>query len=162
MPLYITVEGVKVLQVFFMHNDIGLYDPERDRCVEVHAFNIPEDLGQIEYVFCDKTGTLTENKMVFKRAVINGVDYWVDEGNSLVMEVYHFRVDYSPFSLLFFFPELPTEVIEGNASLEADVSLKLCFFLGFCYRALCKKIVPLCVCVYVLACTLLCQGSGPA
>ncbi|VDD79951.1 unnamed protein product [Mesocestoides corti] len=91
LPLYITIEGVKILQVFFMHNDLGLYDSERDRRAEVHAFNIPEDLGQVEYVFCDKTGTLTENKMVFKRAVINGVDYWVDEGTISVTHVWSFN-----------------------------------------------------------------------
>lgn len=63
-----------------MNNDIELYDPMRNKRIEVHAFNIPEDLGQIEYVFCDKTGTLTKNKMIFKRAVINGIDYCADEG----------------------------------------------------------------------------------
>ncbi|VDK24591.1 unnamed protein product [Taenia asiatica] len=97
LPLYITVEGVKVLQIFYMEHDLGLYDAIRDRRVEVHAFNIPEDLGQIEYVFCDKTGTLTENRMVFKRAVINGIDYWVDE-------------------------ELPVEVLDENVPQDTDVS----------------------------------------
>ncbi len=56
-----------------------MYDEERDKPTEVHAFNIPEDLGQIQYVFCDKTGTLTENRLLFKRAVINGVDYLCDD-----------------------------------------------------------------------------------
>eukprot|EP00108_Taenia_solium_P007625 TsM_001104100 transcript=TsM_001104100 gene=TsM_001104100 len=98
LPLYITVEGVKVLQIFYMEHDLGLYDATRDRCVEAHAFNIPEDLGQIEYVFCDKTGTLTENRMVFKRAVINGIDYWVDE-------------------------ELPVEVLDENVSQDTDVTV---------------------------------------
>ncbi|VDL57277.1 unnamed protein product [Hymenolepis diminuta] len=79
LPLYLTIEGVKMVILFFMNNDIELYDPMRNKRIEVHAFNIPEDLGQIEYVFCDKTGTLTKNKMIFKRAVINGIDYCADE-----------------------------------------------------------------------------------
>ncbi|VDO01212.1 unnamed protein product [Rodentolepis nana] len=79
LPLYVTIEGVRLVQNVFISNDIELYDPVRKKQIEVHAFNIPEDLGQIEYVFCDKTGTLTKNKMVFKRAVINGIDYCADE-----------------------------------------------------------------------------------
>ncbi|VDL92263.1 unnamed protein product [Schistocephalus solidus] len=82
LPLYVTIEFVKLSQVWFISNDIELYDEEKNKRIEVRAFNIPEDLGQIEYVFCDKTGTLTENKMEFKRAAINGVDYWADEGKS--------------------------------------------------------------------------------
>ena len=42
---------------------------------ECRALNIPEELGQVEYVFTDKTGTLTENNMVFQRCSINGIDY---------------------------------------------------------------------------------------
>ena len=30
---------------------------------------------QVQYIFCDKTGTLTENNMVFKRCTIGGCDY---------------------------------------------------------------------------------------
>ncbi|VDN08891.1 unnamed protein product, partial [Dibothriocephalus latus] len=79
LPLYVTIEFVKLAQVRFIRNDIELYDEKTNKCVDVRAFNINEDLGQVEYVFCDKTGTLTENKMEFKRAAINGVDYWTDE-----------------------------------------------------------------------------------
>lgn len=39
------------------------------------TWNISDDLGQIEYVFSDKTGTLTQNIMEFKKCSINGVTF---------------------------------------------------------------------------------------
>jgi len=39
------------------------------------TWNISDDLGQIEYVFSDKTGTLTQNVMEFKKCSINGVTF---------------------------------------------------------------------------------------
>ena len=50
------------------------YEP-RDRPFQCRALNITEDLGQIQYVFSDKTGTLTENQMVFKCCSVGGANY---------------------------------------------------------------------------------------
>ena len=49
-----------------------MYDEKTDQPAKVNSSDLNEDLGQIEYLFTDKTGTLTENDMVFKRFSIDG------------------------------------------------------------------------------------------
>ena len=48
------------------------------RRTTARSWNLSDDLGQIEYVFSDKTGTLTQNSMVFHHATINGKVYLGD------------------------------------------------------------------------------------
>ncbi|XP_062514205.1 phospholipid-transporting ATPase VD-like [Corticium candelabrum] len=75
ISLYVSVEIVKLAQVFFMQLDVKMYHQESDTPLCCRALNISEDLGQTEYLFSDKTGTLTENKMVFRKCSIVGAVY---------------------------------------------------------------------------------------
>ncbi|KAG0576665.1 hypothetical protein KC19_5G097600 [Ceratodon purpureus] len=75
LSLYISMELVRLGQSYFMTNDAEMYHKESNSKFQCRALNINEDLGQVKYLFSDKTGTLTENKMDFDSASIGGVDY---------------------------------------------------------------------------------------
>ncbi|KAM9824665.1 LOW QUALITY PROTEIN: phospholipid-transporting ATPase IF [Neosynchiropus ocellatus] len=75
ISLYVTVEMQKFLGSFFIGWDLDLYHPESHQRAQVNTSDLNEELGQVEYVFTDKTGTLTENEMYFRECSINGIKY---------------------------------------------------------------------------------------
>ncbi|KAG0201354.1 hypothetical protein BGX28_005804 [Mortierella sp. GBA30] len=80
ISLYISIEFVKTFQAYFIWQDSDMYDVDLDEFCTPKTWNLTDDLGQIEYVFSDKTGTLTRNIMEFKKCTINGKIY----GNNAV------------------------------------------------------------------------------
>ena len=75
ISLYISLEIIRTAQAFFIYSDTYMYYEKIDYPCTPKSWNISDDVGQIEYIFSDKTGTLTQNVMEFKKATINGVPY---------------------------------------------------------------------------------------
>lgn len=75
ISLYVTVEIVKVLQSMFINHDINMYYEETDKPAHARTSNLNEELGQIDTILSDKTGTLTCNAMEFIKCSIAGTAY---------------------------------------------------------------------------------------
>lgn len=75
ISLYISIEIIKTAQAFFIYSDVKMYNEKLDYPCIPKSWSISDDLGQIEYIFSDKTGTLTQNVMEFKKCTIDGKVY---------------------------------------------------------------------------------------
>lgn len=75
ISLFVTVEIIKYYQAYMIASDLDLYHEETDTPTVVRTSSLVEELGQIEYIFSDKTGTLTRNIMEFKSCSIAGKCY---------------------------------------------------------------------------------------
>jgi P-type E1-E2 ATPase len=75
ISLYVVIEILKLGQASYINKDIEMFDKETYSYSMSRNSDLIEELGQVEMVFSDKTGTLTQNKMIFKKCQINGVKY---------------------------------------------------------------------------------------
>uniref|UniRef100_A0A6I8PIA3 Phospholipid-transporting ATPase n=1 Tax=Ornithorhynchus anatinus TaxID=9258 RepID=A0A6I8PIA3_ORNAN len=75
ISLYVSVEVLRLGHSHFINWDRKMYFPAKEAPAEARTTTLNEELGQIEYVFSDKTGTLTQNVMTFKKCSINGRAY---------------------------------------------------------------------------------------
>ena len=88
ISLLVTLEMVKVFQAYFISNDAMIFDEPRGIETKVQSSNLNEELGMVHYIFSDKTGTLTQNVMEFKRFSAGEYSYGTDNPD-------HFK-EYAP------------------------------------------------------------------
>jgi len=77
ISLYVFVELLKILQSKLINQDVRMFFAEDMSYANCRTSDLIEELGQVEFVFSDKTGTLTQNKMEFKKCQAAGL-VWGD------------------------------------------------------------------------------------
>ncbi|KAL6524039.1 Alanine aminotransferase 2 [Orobanche minor] len=82
ISIKVSLDLVKGLYAKFIDWDQQMVDLETGTWSHAANTAISEDLGQVEYILTDKTGTLTENKMIFKKCCISGRLYGNDNGDA--------------------------------------------------------------------------------
>ncbi|XP_073279408.1 putative phospholipid-transporting ATPase 9 [Primulina huaijiensis] len=75
ISLYVSIEIVKVLQSMFINQDVNMYFEEADKPAHARTSNLNEELGQVDTILSDKTGTLTCNSMEFIKCSVAGTAY---------------------------------------------------------------------------------------
>ncbi|KAI8985235.1 hypothetical protein BDB01DRAFT_843042 [Pilobolus umbonatus] len=75
ISLMVTMEVVKFVLSYFVENDLDLYFSKTNTPATARSSSLIEELGQVKYIFSDKTGTLTCNEMQFRQASIGGLLY---------------------------------------------------------------------------------------
>uniref|UniRef100_A0A7S1TDZ2 Phospholipid-transporting ATPase n=1 Tax=Compsopogon caeruleus TaxID=31354 RepID=A0A7S1TDZ2_9RHOD len=78
IALNIFIEIARVFHTIQVSSDGDMIDESTGTKSEARTSNLTTELGQVSYVFSDKTGTLTANRMVFKKCSVGGVVYGWD------------------------------------------------------------------------------------
>ena len=75
IALYVTLEIVRVSVGLIMARDLAMYHAATDKPLAVRTTNLNEEIGVVQVVLSDKTGTLTQNQMDFFKCSISGIAY---------------------------------------------------------------------------------------
>lgn len=85
ISLLVTLEMIKYIQGMFISWDISIYDQTTSTPAKVQTSTLNEELGQVKFIFSDKTGTLTKNYMEFRKMSIGKFSYGLDNRKFILL-----------------------------------------------------------------------------
>ncbi|KAK0161350.1 hypothetical protein PV327_009828 [Microctonus hyperodae] len=141
ISLYVSVEVIRFVQSFLINWDEEMYHAPTNTHARARTTTLNEELGQIEYIFSDKTGTLTQNIMTFNKCSVAGRSYGdlIDEVTGEIIDLsetvppldFSFNKDYEP-EFKFYDPALLEAVRKDDEEVHSFFRL----------LALCHTVMP--------------------
>jgi magnesium-transporting ATPase (P-type) len=122
------MEIVKMFQTYFIYYDEFIFDIAANKATIAKTSELIEELGQVEFIFSDKTGTLTQNVMEFKKCFING-RYFGELNNKEDRHAYGIGQDISAYKVL-------SEEYDYTLKAYLDNFFKVC---TLCHSALSEQ-----------------------
>ena len=129
------MEVVKFQLGTFINNDLGMYNASNDTPASARTSSLIEELGQVEYVFSDKTGTLTENKMILKKISVSNTSFSEVPRSHLSGKSDHIDEPVSPTSDMSALNDIEMDENDGDGVRTTLVGFSFLFFLFFFFSS---------------------------
>lgn len=129
ISLYVIIEILKLVQAVWINSDIELYSYENEQYAKCQNSDLIEELGQVEFIFSDKTGTLTKNKMEMKKCCVNSLVF----GNPEEHETNYEGI--CPSGIL----DLQDQIGKHGEDKDSRATLNFLTALAVCHTVVCDK-----------------------